>query len=299
MQAYRSGEPTSSVLLDTPVRAAAYAAYRMPATAAALAAVLAAVSQAVPGWAPASHLDLGAGTGAAAFAVAGTLPSVGARLLLEQAEAAVELGQHLLSAAGLSARWQPWRLGQPVEGDQDLVTAGYLLGELDEAQQSALVAVAAGAAGPAGTVVVVEPGSPAGHARIVTARTRLLAAGFTVAAPCPHQLDCPLAGPRDWCHLAVRLQRSARQRALKAGSLSYEDETFAYVAATRLPVQVPGSRVLRRPSVRKGLVTLTLCEPDGQVREQVVSKRQGERYRAARDIRWGESWPTGAPSAEN
>ncbi len=301
MQAYRSGVPPRDVLLATPARAAAYAGYRMPATTAAVAAALRQTLEAVPTLEPTDHLDLGAGTGAAAVAVAETLPSVRAHLLWEQSPAAVELGTQVLDMLALpGVRWSPWTLpgvlpDEPSDLPSDvarLVTAAYLLGELDDAGQDRLVRLAAAAAGRTGTVLLVEPGTPDGYRRIVTARTTLLSLGLTVAAPCPHQDSCPLAGGRDWCHLAARVERSARHRALKAGELSYEDEKFAYVAATGLSVQTPGSRVLRRPAIRKGLVALTLCEPDGQVRDSVVSKRQGPRYRAARDVHWGDAWPS-------
>ena len=126
-------------------------------------------------------------------------------------------------------------------------------------------------------------------------------------APCPHQEECPIAalpehpttpglgrpgaapgGPGDWCHFAARVSRSAAHRRLKGGELSYEDEKFAYVAARRggeLPAT--RARVLRRPDQRKGMVSLTLCTGDRGVATEIVSKRQGERYRAARDLAWG------------
>ena len=63
----------------------------------------------------------------------------------------------------------------------DLVTLSYVLGELSEVDQSAVLERVAGAA--AELVVIVEPGTPAGYRRILAARSALLAAGLTVLAP--------------------------------------------------------------------------------------------------------------------
>jgi ribosomal protein RSM22 (predicted rRNA methylase) len=63
--------------------------------------------------------------------------------------------------------------------------------------------------------------------------------------------------------------------------------------------------VLRHPVYGKGQVRLRLCAPEGDagdvrgraapwVGEVIVSKRHGERYRAARDLAWGDAWPPDA-----
>jgi ribosomal protein RSM22 (predicted rRNA methylase) len=140
--------------------------------------------------------------------------------------------------------------------------------------------------------VLVEPGTPAGYRRILTARQQLIDAGLGIVAPCPHSGPCPLVGA-DWCHFAARVNRSSLHRRIKGGTLGHEDEKFSYVAAVRGP-SVPEfsgrGRVLRHPQRRKGLVGLRLCRPDGTAGDVVVSKRHREEYRAAKDIEWGEEW---------
>jgi len=93
----------------------------------------------------------------------------------------------------------------------DLVTVSYVLGELTDAQQRDLVARAAAAAG---LLMIVEPGTPAGYARVIAARDQLVGLGHTVVAPCPHQEPCPLASG-DWCHFGVRVNRTALHRRIK------------------------------------------------------------------------------------
>jgi ribosomal protein RSM22 (predicted rRNA methylase) len=336
---YRSGDAPTSPVLATKADAAAYAAYRMPATAAATALALQQTRLSLPGWRPTTVLDLGAGTGGVAWSVAAQLPSVEAMTLLEQSAAAISVGRAILKAAealgsagsheGSSAAmtaatpvpravtFRAWRLAadQP-EVDQaaaglssqpddlptaDLATVGYVLGELTDAQQAAMVALAVRAA-PA--IVLVEPGTPAGHRRILLARERLLASGYLLAAPCPHDAECPLAAVGDWCHFAARLQRSAVHRQVKGAELGYEDEKFSYVAAVRPSLLWPGAppdpalpaaRIVRRPQQRKNLVTLDVCRRDGTAGPELIGKSARETYRDARKSSWGDRWEHAAP----
>jgi ribosomal protein RSM22 (predicted rRNA methylase) len=138
---------------------------------------------------------------------------------------------------------------------------------------------------------VIEPGTPDGYQRIMAARDVLVGMGLRVVAPCPHSDACPLLGTRDWCHFASRIHRSPLHRRLKSADLQHEDEKFAYVVATRTPVEpLRKSRILRHPQIRKGLVMMQLCQLDGTTAQTLVSKRQGDTYRAARHADWGDSW---------
>jgi ribosomal protein RSM22 (predicted rRNA methylase) len=56
------------------------------------------------------------------------------------------------------------------------------------------------------------------------------------------------------------------------------------------PQASPG-RILRHPLKRKGFVEFQVCRPDGTAGREVVSKKAGERYRAARDAEWGDPLP--------
>lgn len=289
---YRGTTPTDTPLLRDRSDVAAYAAYRMPATFEAVRSVLDALRDAAPDWAPATHTDVGGGTGAASWAVAGAWD--GPRTtVLDWAEPALALGRELAGASGLpglrAADWQRARIGTDLALDAtDLVTVSYVLNELTPEARTALVDAAARAAQ---AVVIVEAGTPDGYARVIEARDRLIAAGLTVAAPCPHSDACPIAPGTDWCHFSARVSRSSLHRKVKGGSLPYEDEKFSYVVATRFtPVPVQ-ARVTRRPQIRKGQVLLELCTRDEALQRATVTKRHGALYRAARDTDWGDAWP--------
>ncbi|MEI5100214.1 small ribosomal subunit Rsm22 family protein [Streptomyces sp. PmtG] len=290
---YRGTTPTEAPVLRDRADVTAYAAYRMPATFEAVHAALRALAAAAPeGWSPAGHTDIGGGTGAATWAVNATWPGERPVTVLDWAEPALELGRELAAHhPGLAcAAWQRARIGASLTvPPAALVTISYVLGELTEDDRASVVDAAARAAADA--VVVVEPGTPDGYARVIAARERLLAAGFTVAAPCPHGGACPIVPGTDWCHFSARVSRSSLHRRIKGGSLAYEDEKFAYVAAVRFPAEPAARRVVRKPQIRKGQVLLDLCDADGALRRETVTKRHGALYREARDADWGDAWP--------
>ncbi len=286
---YRSGDVPRTPILDGVEAVTAYAAYRMPATYAALREVFDQLGH----LAPRTMLDLGGGTGAAAWAAVAAFPSLESVTVTDQSAAALDLGRRLAgtsaSAVLRSARWRSQSLdaASVVQG-ADLVTAAYLIGELDLPARDRVIDQLAHVAGVA---VVVEPGTPAGYRRVLAARDALIGAGLQVLAPCPHSRGCPLAGGPDWCHFAARLERSALHRQVKGAELGHEDEKFAYVVASREPaVDRCRGRVLRHPSIRKGLVTLAVCTRDVGVARTAVSRSQ-PLYRAARAATWGSPWP--------
>ncbi|MFE7132540.1 small ribosomal subunit Rsm22 family protein [Streptomyces sp. NPDC057638] len=290
---YRGTTPTDAPVLRDRSDVAAYAAYRMPATFEAVRSALAALGEAAPGWVPGTHMDIGGGTGAASWAVAEAWDGAARTTVLDWAEPALALGRELAGASGLpglrEARWERARIGAALRvADADLVTVSYVLKELTEADRDALVAEAA-RAGQA--VVIVEPGTPDGYERILSARAALIGAGMSVAAPCPHDRDCPITPGTDWCHFSARVSRSSLHRQVKGGSLAYEDEKFSYVAATRFPVTPAAARITRKPQIRKGLVQLELCTGPGTLERVNVTKRQGPLYKGARDVEWGDAWP--------
>ncbi len=301
--AYRGATPTDAPILRDASDVAAYAAYRMPATYAAVRSALAEFQARAGTWAPATHLDVGGGTGAATWAVADTWQQdTHTSTVLDWSDAALTLGRELAagadSAAVRDAEWRRAPLGGAVRlPESDLVTVSYVLGELDAAARVSVVAEAARAA--LGAVVIVEPGTPDGYARVIAARDQLLGAGYTVLAPCPHNGTCPIEGT-DWCHFAARVNRSSLHRQIKGGSLPYEDEKFSYVAAARFPAAPAAGRVVRHPQIRKGQVLLDLCtRDDGLSRSIITKKRHGDLYRAARDADSGDPWPPAADATDS
>jgi ribosomal protein RSM22 (predicted rRNA methylase) len=280
-QTYRDGGGSAAIRSEAD--ALAYALARMPATYAAVTACLNALCDVKPDFAPDSLLDIGAGPGTATWAAAEVFPALASLASIDANPALRSLALELL---GKSPRFSAVRY---VQGKAqaalanaeaaDLVIASYLVGEVDDPGRAVLADLMW--ARTRDTLVVVEPGTPAGYTRIIALRTQLIASGAHVAAPCPHDDACPLAPP-DWCHFAQRLPRSRAHRALKGAELPFEDEKFSYVVLTRAPGRRPRARVLAPPHVSKVAVTAKLCTPEGLVLASVPRRARADYARARR-----------------
>ena len=284
---YRDGGGSGAIRSEAD--ALAYALARMPATYAAVVASLNALCEIAPDFAPHSLLDVGAGPGTASWAAAATFPSLQSFALLD-ANAALRALALDLAKASTRLGDLNYRSGEALAAladteAADLVIASYLIGELDDAQRPKLAERLWSKT--RGTLLVVEPGTPAGYARIIAFRQQLIAAGAHVAAPCPHDGRCPLTAP-DWCHFTQRLARSRAHKQVKGAELPFEDEKFCYLALTRTLVALRPSRVLAQPHLGKAEVTAKLCTPDG-LKSEKVPRRDKTAYARARRWRWGDA----------
>jgi ribosomal protein RSM22 (predicted rRNA methylase) len=283
---YRDGGGSGAIKSETD--ALAYVLARMPATYAAVIASLNALCEVRPNFEPSSLLDVGAGPGTATWASAEVFPSLRSFALLDANDAlralALELARDSARLREVSYDRGEARASLAKAEAADLVVASYMIGELRDAEQQAVAALMWEKTRD--TLLIVEPGTPAGYGRIIALRERLIASGAHVAAPCPHDGRCPLAAP-DWCHFTQRLQRSRAHKQVKGVELPFEDEKFSYVALTREPVTRHPARVLAQPVVTKVEVSAKLCTRQGLAMSK-VPRRDREAYAVARRWRWGD-----------
>jgi ribosomal protein RSM22 (predicted rRNA methylase) len=272
---YREGGTSGAITSETD--ALAYALARMPATYAAVAASLNALQQIRPDFAPRSLLDIGAGPGTASWAAVAAFATLANFALLDANPAlrTLALGFAKDSSRLHAAKYQ---LGPA----RALLAT---IGELGEGNRRDLAD--AMWAKTRDALIIIEPGTPAGYARIIAGRARLIASGAHVAAPCPHDRACPLQSP-DWCHFAQRLPRSRAHMQMKGAEVPFEDEKFSYVVLTRTPLPQHPSRVLAPPVVGKAEIAAKLCTPDG-VTLAKIPRRDKAAYARARRWSWGDA----------
>jgi ribosomal protein RSM22 (predicted rRNA methylase) len=284
---YREGGNSGTI--KSAIDALAYALARMPATYAALAASLNALCEVRPDFAPASLLDIGAGPGTATWAATEAFSSLKDLTLLDSNGTLRALAMDLAHGRTRSSTmvYESGEARAKLAGatDADLVIANYLIGEINEAERTALAERMW--TKTKDTLLIVEPGTPAGYRRILALRQQLIGLGAHVAAPCPHDGQCPLAAP-DWCHFTQRLPRSRAHKQIKGAELPFEDEKFSYVVLTRAPIAQHRARVLAQPVVGKVEVTAKLCTPNGLVVAKVPHRAKAS-YARAKRWRWGEA----------
>lgn len=293
---YRARKPTIDTIRDE-TDALAYAATRMPATYAAIVTALGRLEEESPGFAPTRMLDVGCGLGAASCAAATVWPSLAESALLDRSALFLDLAASLMKESGAVATIETVQadFAEPraIAAEQfDLVVVGYALTEIAESELPTVIdrlwACASGA------LVIVEPGTPRDHARLMSARSRLVALGANIIAPCPHQTPCPLPA-NDWCHFSVRLARRRAHRLVKGADAPFEDEKFAYLAVGRFAGTPPAARVIGPPRANKTGISLKLCA-NKAFRETFIPKRDKARYERIRRKDWGD--PLRAPAEE-
>lgn len=284
--AYRAGR-TSAAAIKGEDDALAYALARLPATYAATAAAFAEARRMAPGFAPATLLDAGAGPGGGSWAAREAWPSLRAITWFDASPPFLALAARL---AGDELRATPTRGDLTAGGfpTADLVLASYALAEIAPERQATLIADLWAATG--GLLALIEPGTPAGYARLLVARDVLIGAGANILAPCPHHAACPLGAP-DWCHFSVRLPRSRDHRLAKGADAPFEDEKFAYLLAARARVvaEPRTARILARPKAAKPGIDLKLCTEAGALEPRHVPRRDKPAHARARRLDWGDA----------
>ena len=290
-QAYRAGRGSSAVIKGRD-DALAYALARLPATYAACASVFAEAQDRAPAFAPTSLLDAGCGPGGGSWAATEAWPSIAKVAWFDASPPFLDMAARLAAAAPEPVRQAEAQRGDLTQGPfprAELVMASYALAEIPQAQQASVVERLWAACD--GVLALVEPGTPAGYARILAARDLLIAAGAQILAPCPHHAPCPLVAP-DWCHFSVRLPRSRDHRLAKGAAAPFEDEKFAYLLAARPQVaaEMPEARILAHPRSGKPGIEFKLCGADG-LELRFVPKRHKPDHARARRLAWGEAWP--------
>jgi ribosomal protein RSM22 (predicted rRNA methylase) len=275
--AYRAGG-TSAKVADR-MDALAYLVARFPATYAAAHAALQRTVEASPMFAPSSVLDVGAGPGTVALATRALWPSLNTVTLLEPNPVFREMAEELLSDAAVVGQ----RLSEALP-TADLVTAGYVLAELDFAEIPKAARDLWRAANA--MLVLIEPGTPAGFVRIRAARQTLIEEGAHIVAPCTHAKACPISGD-DWCHFSERLARSRDHMMVKSASVPFEDERYSYLVVSRVAPMQGKARIIKPPIEQKPAILLPLCDASG-LHLKSVPRRDRHEFRIARKKKWGD-----------
>ena len=282
-EAYGRAASSSNVSVE------AYLATRMPATYAAISRVFELVAEVSPDFSPHSFLDIGAGPGTASWAALERWPGLDQIMMVERDSRFADMAKALAATSTHPslknvhiARTDLEEAGLRAE----LVVAAYVFVEQSEAQAAKLANHLWEIC--EGTLIIVEPGTPEGFARIRAARAALLTRGAFMVAPCPHFSECPMSGT-DWCHFKTRLQRTRLHMQAKNATVPFEDESFSFVAVSRVAQSLPQARIIAPPAGNKVATTLKLCGHGG-IDVELVASRNKPAYKLSKKKSWGDSW---------
>ena len=281
---YRNNDGKGKRLLTEQNEAISYAISRMPAT---YSAVNSVVSQTIENYDESLQtlFDIGAGTGAATWAV-NDLVEITEAKCFERENNMINIGKQLMSNTKLSkVKWEQFDILQDdIIEKADIVITSYMINELPENEKEIVIEKLWKVTNK--MLIIIEPGTPAGFNNILKIRERLLKSGGYIVAPCSHQEECKIS-KGDWCAFYTRVFRSAIHKQAKRGELGYEDEKFSYIAFSKIPVKINGSRILRHPQIYKGYVNVKLCTENG-IQEKKYSKKDGDIYKRVRKLNAGE-----------
>ncbi|MBS0627530.1 MAG: rRNA methyltransferase, partial [Verrucomicrobia bacterium] len=232
---YRS---ESGFFLQTEEERKAYLFTRLPGTFSAISKVLEEMLVRCPDLSIQSFLDVGAGPGTGMWAVSEFFQDVTKCTLLEKDRLFMDLGKELAKRSSTSfiqkALWKNCDVEKLSEVEShDLILLSYSIGEMKEEFWPFFLSVLWKSTNKA--LVIVEPGTPSGYAKLMKIREILKGLGGFLWAPCPHINPCPLL-KGDWCHFSVRVPRTSLHRQLKSADLGYEDEKFSYPIFRKKPV---------------------------------------------------------------
>lgn len=282
---YRENDGKGKKLVTKQTEAVAYAISRMPATYCAVYSVLSRVFANYNNEIQ-TVLDIGAGTGAATWAIK-EFKNAQKITCLEREQAMRNTGKQLMHNNLENVEWKEFDLiSDTINEKADLVVTSYVINELSK--EDRIKAIEKMWEATNGLLVIIEPGTPEGFKHINEAREMLLSQNANIVAPCSHNGKCPINTNEDWCSFYVRVARSGMQRQVKKGELSYEDEKFSYIAFSKTPIIAEQARILRHPQINSGHVKVKLCTPNGLL-EKTFSKKDGEVYKKIKKLGAGDT----------
>lgn len=284
---YRNESGAGKKIVTTDLEALVYSLVRMPATFGAVTDVMNYVQQTID-FDIDSVLDVGAGTGAASWAI-DEFFTPSKYTCLERENAMRKLGQSLMQEGSDSLKKAEWitsdLISSPLGLKADMVISSYVMNEMNDSDREKVLIKLWDSANK--MLVIIEPGTPVGYVQLKKARDILISQGAHIAAPCPHEKACRLA-ENDWCHFTTRIQRSKIHKLLKEGDVPYEDEKYTYMAFTReLPKQAT-ARILRHPYIEKGQISLELCTKI-ENKKVIVKKKAGSIFKEAKKSKCGDA----------
>ncbi|KAJ2388923.1 37S ribosomal protein S22 [Coemansia sp. RSA 2559] len=250
---------------------AAYVAAFVPATYGPIFNVLTELASRIPGFAPQSVLDFGAGPAPVLWAAQEIWPRFGRYLGVDVSEDMLQSAEALLTSVPHDLRAKEIEFerylaplptdapdgsssapdGSPSKGTFDLVVSAFTLSDLptDAIRKSTVETLWQRTRD---TLVLIDRGSPDSSRMISEARAQLIELeranqnrgdpGIHTLAPFANDLPDPTSGTLAWIHFSQRIQRPMCTMLTKKSKSNVEDLRYSYIImrrGPRLPLEAP------------------------------------------------------------
>lgn len=284
---YMNEKRYGQTLLSKEKEALAYSCMRMSATFCAVTTALKHTLNIAENCEIESVLDIGAGTGAAAWAI-NEIINPKEIICLEREEAMRNVGQALMKY-NEDMKKVVW-IDEDItklyfNKGADLIVSSYMINELKPEERKKVIQKLLNL--DSKIILIIEPGTPEGFKNIKEIQKIALENGLHIVAPCTSQEICKLP-ENDWCHTTIRVERNKTHKLLKSGDAPYEDEKFSYIAISKENVVTTESRILRHPIIETGKITLKLCTK-GNIEEKIITKKDKEQFKLAKKKKCGDA----------
>ncbi|NLB66109.1 MAG: methyltransferase [Lentisphaerae bacterium] len=237
---------------------------------------------------PLRVLDLGAGTGAAGWALLDHLNAQPVRLTAWDHSRTALRCLHELFDRLHAERWPQVKLRTHIAPLADLVNhrdtydvilLHYVLNELTPPARQTLLALAAKALTPGGRLIICEPLVHDAGDYLRELRAQALGdLGLHLLAPCPHEHACPLPEP---CHDVRSWQISRALQILNTHlRRNVHHLDFASLVLTPAPPPRPENfraRVVSSPALAKGQTICRACCSDGHIHHLQLLHRDADK----------------------
>lgn len=288
---YMNEERTGDSFIKNEIQAIAYSVIRMPATYAAITTALKHILE-LTDTTIETILDVGAGTGAGAWAVR-DLINFKKIICIEKDANMQKIGMKLMSDDNI-LRKTIWTNVDIVKEDiienADLVIASYMTNEFKTEDRLKVIDKLIKATNK--ILLIIEPGTPEGYQIIKRIKQYCIQHNLYILAPCVSQEECKLP-ENDWCHSTCRIQRTKIHKILKDGNVPYEDEKFSYIAISKEKVDIRTdinlSRILRHPIIKSGFINMNLCTKEG-IKNITISRKDSDLYKQAKKKKCGDNF---------
>lgn len=276
-----------------------YLALRSPSTYSQIYGALHSIRELNPSWKPLGILDIGSGPGTAIWAAKEIFPTLKTGTAIERDRNFIGIGNTVLkSFADLKVDWVTVDLSKSspkISGGFDLVIIANVLNEMDSDTRNKTLQFANDSCN--GILMIIEPGTPYGFETIKGVAEKLSSSiliapyiGNTFIDSEEVNFAQKIKRPefqKRVRHLQRKNEQPEKDRLLPPSD--WEESKYYYLAYSKFKPEISvWGRIIEKPKPLKPFVLLKVLTKDG-VKTERVFKKERDRFKQAKKLKWGDT----------